>query len=47
MVKIGIVGVGTVGEAVIKNLENAFIVKDDIEIGSNEIIPLWVFGFMY
>ena len=31
----------------IKNLENAFIVKDDIEIGSNEIIPLWVFGFMY
>jgi len=31
----------------IKNLEKAFIVKDDIEIGSNEIIPLWVFGFMY
>ncbi|HIE45552.1 MAG TPA: AAA family ATPase [Flavobacteriaceae bacterium] len=31
----------------IKGLENAFIVKDTIEIGSDNIIPLWLFGFMY
>jgi predicted AAA+ superfamily ATPase len=31
----------------IKDLENAFIVKDDIEIGSDKIIPLWLFGFLY
>jgi predicted AAA+ superfamily ATPase len=30
----------------IKNLENAYIVKDDIEIGFDEI-PLWLFGFLY
>ena len=30
----------------IKNLENAFVVKDNIEIGFNEI-PLWLFGFLY
>ncbi len=31
----------------IKNVENAFIVKDDIEIGSKNVIPLWLFGFLY
>lgn len=31
----------------IKNTANAFVVKDDIEIGSNNIIPLWLFGFLY
>jgi predicted AAA+ superfamily ATPase len=31
----------------IKDLENAFVVKDDIEIGRNNIIPLWLFGFLY
>ena len=30
----------------IKNLENAFVVKDNIEIGFSEI-PLWLFGFLY
>ena len=30
----------------IKNLENAFLVKDNIEVGFNEI-PLWLFGFLY
>jgi len=30
----------------IKNLENAYIVKDNIEVGFNEI-PLWLFGFLY
>lgn len=27
--------------------ENALIVKDDIEVGSNNVIPLWLFGFLY
>jgi len=31
----------------IKNIENSFMVKDDIEIGSENIIPLWLFGFLY
>lgn len=31
----------------IKALQNAFIVKDDIEIGSDLTIPLWLFGFLY
>lgn len=31
----------------IKDLSNAFIVRDDIENGVNNIIPLWLFGFLY
>ncbi len=31
----------------IENLINAYIVKDDIEFGSNKIIPLWMFGLLY
>ena len=31
----------------IKQLQNAFVVKDDIEIGSDLNIPLWLFGFLY
>ncbi len=31
----------------IKDLQNAFIVRDDIEIGSKNVIPLWLFGFLY
>lgn len=31
----------------INELQNAFIVKDDIEIGSDMTIPLWLFGFLY
>ena len=27
--------------------DNAWIVRDGIETGSNEVIPLWVFGFLY
>jgi len=27
--------------------DSVFIVKDDIEIGFGNIIPLWLFGFMY
>lgn len=31
----------------IKNISNAFIVKDNIETGVNNTIPLWIFGFLY
>ena len=31
----------------IRNIENSFIVKDNIEIGTDNIIPLWLFGFLY
>ena len=31
----------------VKNLQNAFIAADDIEIGFQEKIPLWLFGFLY
>ena len=31
----------------IATLQNAFLVKDDIEIGSDLNIPLWLFGFLY
>lgn len=31
----------------IKELENAFLVKDDVAFGSGNTIPLWLFGFLY
>ncbi|MFW6224850.1 MAG: ATP-binding protein [Bacteroidota bacterium] len=31
----------------IKLLKNAFLVKDDIEAGSKNVIPLWMFGLLY
>jgi hypothetical protein len=31
----------------LKNSPNSYIVKDNIEIGSNNTIPLWLFGFLY
>ncbi len=31
----------------IAKAENAIVVKDDIEYGSGNIIPLWLFGFLY
>ncbi len=31
----------------IKDIENSFVVADDIEIGSGAKIPLWLFGFLY
>jgi len=30
----------------LKGLKDAFVIKDDIEIGSNNDIPLWLFGFI-
>ncbi|WP_456488987.1 ATP-binding protein [Caminibacter pacificus] len=31
----------------VKDVENAYVVADDIEIGSGSKIPLWLFGFLY
>ncbi len=31
----------------IKNMNNSFVVADDIEIGFGNKIPLWLFGFLY
>ena len=31
----------------IKGLENGFIVRDNLEVGALNIIPLYLFGFMY
>ena len=31
----------------ILDFDKAFLVKDDIEIGFQNSIPLWLFGFMY
>ena len=31
----------------IQGVENAFVVKDDIEFGYQNMIPLWHFGFLY
>ena len=31
----------------IKDMENSYVVADDIEIGGKNRIPLWLFGFLY
>ena len=31
----------------IKDIENSYVVSDDIEIGFGNKIPLWLFGFLY
>jgi len=31
----------------IKDIENSFVVSDDIEVGYKNKIPLWLFGFLY
>lgn len=35
------------GFSQISNIENAFIVADNIEYNSNNKLPLWLFGFLY
>ena len=31
----------------IKDLENSYVVMDDLEVGDGNKIPLWLFGFLY
>ena len=33
--------------AQIKNIENSYVIADDLEIGYGNKIPLWLFGFLY
>lgn len=35
------------GQSQVAGIENAFVVKDDIEYGYGNVIPLWAFGMMY
>ena len=35
------------GKGRIKDRENAFVARDDIEVGFGNVIPLWLFGFLY
>lgn len=35
------------GNAQIQGIDKAFVVKDDIEYGFGNVIPLWHFGFLY
>jgi hypothetical protein len=41
------VGGRSKGVKKIKDLPDSFMVADDIEIGSGNKVPLWLFGFMY
>ena len=31
----------------IQNVENSYIVADNIEYGTDRCIPIWLFGFLY
>ncbi len=35
------------GRKQIEGIENAFVVKDDIEYGGGDTLPLWLFGMLY
>lgn len=35
------------GQSQVKDVKNAYIVKDDIEHGFKEVVPLWAFGLLY
>jgi len=35
------------GRKQIAGLKDAFLVLDDVEIGNNDHIQLWLFGFLY
>lgn len=41
------VGGKSKGQRQIEGVDNAYIVKDDIEYGYNNILPLWAFGLLY
>jgi predicted AAA+ superfamily ATPase len=31
----------------VKDMPNSYVISDDIEIGSNDKLPMWLFGFLY
>ena len=41
------IGGRTKGKSQVKDADNAFVVRDAIEVGFGNVIPLWLFGFLY
>jgi len=41
------IGGKTKGFKQIKDIKNSFVVKDDMEVGFKNSVPLWLFGFLY
>lgn len=41
------IGGATKGDKQLANTINSFVVRDEIETGYSNIIPLWLFGFLY
>ena len=41
------IGGRTKGKSQVKDTDNAFVVRDDIEVGFGNVIPLWLLGFLY
>jgi hypothetical protein len=41
------IGGNTKKKKQIEGISNALLVKDDIEIGFDKTIPLWLFGFLH
>jgi len=41
------IGVKGKGKSQIERTKNAFVVRDGIEVAFDNIIPLWLFGFLY
>lgn len=41
------IGGASKGDKQISGEDNVFVVRDDIETGYNNVIPLWLFGFLY
>jgi len=35
------------GDRQVKGAEHAYVVRDDMEVGFANTIPLWLFGFLY
>ncbi len=35
------------GQKQIQAVDNAYVVKDDIEYGYMNVVPLWAFGLLY
>lgn len=35
------------GQKQIHQISNAYVVRDDLEYGYNNVVPLWAFGFLY
>ena len=41
------IGGASKGDKQLEDAENSFVVRDEVETGHSNIIPLWLFGFLY